>query len=68
MALQNKTVVMLARRERPHLLLNERGDPAFLTNGVQSAGFSGAPGKDWTYTGVFPICTTARGQTQACPS
>ena len=26
-----------ARRERPHLVLNAAGDPAFLTNGVQES-------------------------------
>ena len=54
-ALQNKTVVTLARRERPHLLLDTTGNPSVLTNGVQSAGFSSTPGLDWTYTAAFLV-------------
>ena len=50
------TVVTLARRERPHLLLDQAGNPSVLTNGVQPAG----TGTDWTYTGAFPVRATAR--------
>ena len=40
-----------AQRERPHLLLDSAGDPAFLSNGVQPAGHS----KDWSFTAVFAV-------------
>ncbi len=38
------------RRERPHLLLDKAGNPAYLTNGV-------VPGiaTDWSFTGVYSI-------------
>ena len=63
------TTVTLARRERPHLLLDAVGNPIALTNGVQppdggSGGGGGGGGatagggvdtKDWTYTAVFLI-------------
>lgn len=40
----------LARRERPHLVFNAAGHPAFLSNGVQDSG-----NDDHTYTHVHPI-------------
>jgi hypothetical protein len=56
------TTVTLARRERPHLLLDAVGNPIALTNGVQppaggggGGGGSGVDTKDWTYTAVFLI-------------
>eukprot|EP01052_Picozoa_sp_SAG31_P019176 SAG31_NODE_1388_length_8538_cov_3.310843_4_plen_733_part_00 len=39
-----------ARRERPHLLLDDDGNPAVLSNGVQPNHHG-----DWSFTGVFPI-------------
>jgi hypothetical protein len=53
--LDNGTTAALARRERPHLLLDADGNPSVLTNGVQSTGFSSAPGTDWTYTATFAV-------------
>jgi hypothetical protein len=59
--LRNQSVVGLNRRERPHLLLDAAGEPAFLTNGVSLTKPGGAAAglMDWTYTGVFPIRTAA---------
>ena len=45
----SKTV---ARRERPHILFNRNGDPAFLTNGVQDVA---GREHDHTWTHVQPI-------------
>ena len=42
--------ITYARRERPHLVFNSAGQPAFLSNGVQEAWAS-----DHTYTLVQPI-------------
>jgi hypothetical protein len=39
-----------ARRERPHLVFNSAGQPAFLSNGVQESW-----GSDHSYTLVQPI-------------
>ena len=53
----NSTVALVSggsftykRRERPHLLLDKAGNPAYLTNGV-------VPGvaADWSFTGVYAI-------------
>ena len=40
----------LARRERPHLVFNAAGQPAFLSNGAQEAWAD-----DHSYTLVQPI-------------
>jgi hypothetical protein len=39
-----------SRRERPHVLLDGAGNPAFLSNGVLPNHH-----KDWSFTGVFAI-------------
>ena len=45
-----------ARRERPHLLLDDAGNPAFLSNGVLPNHHSGhQENKDWSFTGVFEV-------------
>lgn len=51
--LQGGRNVTVARRERPHIVFNAAGQPAFLTNGVQDN--YGPPGYDHSYTLVAPI-------------
>lgn len=41
-----------ARRERPHVVFNQNGDPAFLSNGVQE---QWGNGHDHSYTLVQPL-------------
>jgi hypothetical protein len=55
--LANGTRLTLDRRERPHLLLDAAGNPAYLTNGVSLTQFNRtwANLADWTYTAVFAI-------------
>jgi hypothetical protein len=47
---QDGSGITYARRERPHLVFNKRGEPAFLSNGVQETWAS-----DHSYTIVQPI-------------
>jgi len=48
----DNTTLDVARMERPHIVLNEVGDPLFFSNGVQESW-----GNDHTYTLVRPIAT-----------
>ena len=55
-ALEGGGLYSYARRERPHLLLDEAGDPAYLTNGVLPTHRDGhQENKDWSFTGVFAV-------------
>jgi hypothetical protein len=47
---QGGTSITYARRERPHLVLNKKGQPAFLSNGVQETWAN-----DHSYTLVQPL-------------
>ena len=45
-----RSVISLARRERPQLVLDAGGTPRYLSNGVQPD-----HGTDYTYTAVVAI-------------
>ena len=55
--LTNGTTVFLRQRERPHLMVDERGQPTLLTNG---AGWKGDC--DRTFTFAQPVATATRRQ------
>jgi hypothetical protein len=48
----NGQVITFSRRERPHLLLNDQGEPTHLFTGVQQYNYN-----DYTWTHVQPINT-----------
>jgi len=49
------SVQSFARRERPHLILDDEGHPTHLISGVQPGGYLA----DYSYTLVQPTCSAA---------
>ena len=49
-ALEGGGLYAYSQRERPHVLLDSAGNPAYLTNGVMPSHHT-----DWSFTGVFAI-------------